>query len=719
MNTVNKSAKPKATEIPQQAPVLLEPTPDEIFQRIIDYLSLVTHESDLDRQLMLLADLGREITRSDRCTVWINEPKEMTLWTKVAHGINRVILPESMGIVGACFSSGEDIIINDAYSDPRFDMHTDQKTGYLTKNILALPLRDSTGKIIGVFQAINKLSKHQEYSPLDVQRAFLIASYVGRMLETCILYNEIRESRELQRKSQERLKIILEATNDGFWDWSISNNEFFVSPGWVKFITGKESTSGFVELARSNVHADDSQMVEAIFMDQLSPESDSYEVEYRVHTWDGKIKWVEERGRVMEWSGDGSVNRLVGTFKDVTQRRMALHEKIKLEAQLQHVQRLESLGIMAGGVAHDYNNMLSTIIGNTEIAILDSADDSPIVPYLEQIKIAAQRSSDLTRQLLNYSGGGKFVVAPINLNTMIKEILELVKASLSKKAELKISMLESLPEIEGDISQIRQVLMNLIINASDSLKNESGIVQISTAVQKINPDCFWLYTPEALPEFANESYVTLTVKDTGCGIEEKNLRKIFEPFFSTKDTGRGLGLAAVIGIVKSHRGGLSVDSKIGVGTEFVVQIPVRKAAPGEKTNIAQQIVEDKKFGSGNIIVADDEESLLLVLQRILIKAGYKVYPAKNGAAAWELFKTHGIAIDLLLLDTNMPEMSGPEVLKKVREVDPTVPVILLSGYSQTPAGDEESTPDAFVHKPFSRQAILQIVKEKLESKRPG
>lgn len=688
---------------------------DEMFHRIINYFSLITHESDLDRQLLILADLGREITGSDRCTIWLHEPAEKTLWTKVAHGIDRIMLPENMGIVGVCFSTGEDIVINDAYSDARFDKGIDKKTGYYTRNIIALPLRDSMSRVIGVFQAINKLSLSKKYSPLDVQRAFLISLYVGRMLEACVLYNEIRRSRETLKISQERLKNILEATNDGFWDWSISRKELFISPAWAQLVTGKENVSDFYELARKSIHKDDLPLIEPVFKNLPNTGNSSYEIEYRLHVSDNRMIWVEERGRVIEWSEDGKVNRLVGTFKDISAKKMAQHEKLKLEAQINHVQRLESLGVMAGGVAHDFNNLLTTILGNAEMAILDSNDDSPALPCLKEIQLAAHRSSDLTRQLLNYSGGGKFTVENFSINSMIKETLELVRVSLSKKATLNLNLKEPLPMIEGDLSQIRQVLMNLIINASDSLEENAGTVSIYTELADFDTHCVWLHQPETTAAMEMARYVTLKVTDTGTGIEEKNLERIFEPFFSTKHTGRGLGLAAVVGIVKSHHGGLSVKSKLGHGTEFTIQFPVSKSASSESHKSKHATQQICKAVNDTIIVADDEKSLLLVLSKILKKEGYDVIPAENGAVAWELFRKHGKAVDLIILDTNMPEMSGIEVLEKVRKADASMPVILLSGYSESPAKSENLAPDAFIQKPFTRDEILDQIRKVLKS----
>lgn len=701
----------KNTQNPDESPESLD-----IIETIIRYLSLVTHEKDLDRQLMLLADLGKEITGSDRCTVWVHQPDSYTLRTKVAHGIDRIILPSNMGIVGACFSEVEDIIINDAYSDPRFDKNIDKQTGYYTRNILALPLLSSRGDCIGVFQAINKLSLDKKYSPLDVKRAFLISSYVGKLLETCILYNQIRKSEELLRESQERLKNVIEATNDGFFDWQVLKGEFFVSPSWKNEIIGDQALEGFYQISRSTVVNDDIEKVDAVFGELLSPSHEAYEIEYRARNSQGKIIWVEERGRVIEWSGDGHINRLVGTFKDVTARKMAQHEKEKLQEQINHIQRLESLGVMAGGVAHDYNNMLTTILGNAELGLMDCSDDDPAKECFEQIKASASRSADLTRQLLDYSGKGKIHSEEVQLNQMIQETLQLVKASLSKKVDLKLNLASNLPSILGDVSQIRQILMNLIINASDSMEGNVGIINIETSVSIKDNDAFWFYSTKELERITEKNFVCLKISDNGSGIDEANLTRIFEPFFSTKTSGRGLGLAATLGIVKSHQAGLKLNSKIGEGTTFFLQFPQKSDffhKNSSKKDLQKTSTGNKK---GTILIADDEETLRLILTRILTREGFEILVAENGKSALNLFLSHANKIDLLLLDNQMPEMSGIEAAEEIRKVAPDIPVLLISGNCQKEDFSGSFRPNSFVQKPFLRAHLLSEIEKHLKVK---
>lgn len=705
----NNNLEDQDVQIPYQ-----DSAPLDIIETIIRYLSLVTHERDLDRQLMLLADLGKEITGSDRCTVWVHQPENDTLWTKVAHGIDRVVLASNLGIVGACFTDVEDIIINDAYSDPRFDKNIDKQTGYYTRNILALPLTNSKGGCIGVFQAINKLSLDKKYSPLDVKRAFLISSYVGRLLETCILYNQVRQSENLLRESQERLKNVIEATNDGFFDWQVNMGKVFVSPAWQKEMIGDAPLTNFYQISRQTVVDDDKEKVAAVFGEFLSPQNDSYEIEYRAQTLKGKVIWVEERGRVIEWSGDSQINRLVGTFKDVTARKMAQHEKEKLQAQLNHIQRLESLGVMAGGVAHDYNNMLTTIIGNAEFGLMDTSEDDPVRECFEQIKISATRSAELTKQLLDYSGKGKIHSQEINMNNMIQETLQLVKASLAKKIQLKLDLDKSIPDIVGDISQIRQVLMNLIINASDSLEKNTGMISIRTSVRNLDHEAFWFYSPEELTGVISSPYVCLEVSDNGSGIDEENITKIFEPFFSTKTSGRGLGLAATLGIVKGHRGGLKVTSQLNHGTTFLLQFPQKSDFFHQKLSgksLAEANDERKK---GTILIADDESTLLKILCKMLERDGYKVFCAENGKIAVDLFVENNKEIDLLLFDNNMPVMTGIEAGEKIREIAPEIPVLIISGNCQKEDFSGNFRPNSFVQKPFFRQQIIAEIEKQLK-----
>ncbi len=689
--------------------ILKDITADEIFEILFNFVAKISAESSIEKQLLLLSELGKKVTQSDRCSIWVRDHSNHQLWTMVEKVHERIIIPDTLGVVGQSTKKGEELVINDALSDSRFNKNIDEQSGYRTRNLLIIPLRDSVGKIIGAFQAINKLSQAKDYSAIDVNRARFVAAYVGKQLEACLLYNEIRISKEALSNSQERLKLILESTNDGFWDWEVGEDKLFASSNWCNTVLGQDKDVTFSQLARDCAFSDDRLWVEEYLKNNLSKENPAYEVEYRLKNFSGKWIWVEERGRVIEWADNFTPSRILGTFKNITIRKESQLEKERLESQLQHVQRLESLGLMAGGVAHDFNNMLATIMGNAELAVLELSNDSPAHSCLQEIQKAAMRSSDLNKQLLNYSGKGQFVIEPCNLNDLIKEISALVKASLSKKSEIKFNLDENLLLIECDLSQVRQIVMNLIINASDSLEDEAGQITISTGIKDYDFQFFSMLATDQ-EKLIGKKYAFLKVEDTGKGMDEDTIERIFDPFFSTKGAGRGLGLASVLGIVRGHGGGIRVESRLGVGTAFYVLFP---CLPDEKQI---PLIPKKDIDlpleapcSGTILVADDEKSVRILTERMLKKAGYEVISAPDGKEAIKLFTANSEKISLVLLDMNMPVLGGLEALEQLKKIDPKMPVVLMSGYAEVPAKWSGVSPDDFLGKPFQRIDLLNSI----------
>ena len=681
----------------------------ELLDIIFLSIAVIAREPDLEKQLLLLADLGRDVTVSDRCSIWVWDKELGEFWTKVAHGISRVRISDEFGIVSAAARSGENTIINDPYADSRFDKNVDIKTGYKTKSILALPLRNSQREVIGVFQAINKKTESQSYTSEDIDHCCLVATYIEKQLENTILFQQVKDSKEALRLSEERLQLILESTNDGFWEWFPQERRLFVNDFWAQKVCFYMPPQSFEELARDQVHPEDRPTVESLYKHHLEGKSFAYDAEYRILNKYKKWIWVEELGRVVSRDDEGNPIRIVGTFKDVTQRKLALEEKDKLEAQMKHVQRLESLGVMAGGVAHDFNNFLATIMGNAELVLLDLPENSPLRTFVDHIRQASIRSTDLVRQLLNYSGKGQISVESCNLNNIIGDISDLVKASLSKKASIRYELYDKLPEIDADLAQIRQIIMNLIINASDSLGHLSGSIYVQTGKKPYDPAYFKI-VPVQSEEAEKKSYVYINVTDTGIGMDSDTLNRIFEPFFSTKEAGRGLGLAAVVGIVKSHGGGIQIDSKPGRGTTFSIVFPV-----SEETDKALLIKEGEQFApcpndrSGIILIADDEPSLRELMEATLTRAGYTVIVAIDGEEAISKFSEHGPEIDLVIMDMSMPKMDGVDAMERLGEIDSTVPVILISGYSEIPKKWNGRPPAAFLNKPFPRALLLRKI----------
>jgi PAS domain S-box-containing protein len=386
-----------------------------------------------------------------------------------------------------------------------------------------------------------------------------------------------------------------------------------------------------------------------------------------------------------------------------------LSERQGLERQLQSVQKLESLARLAGGVAHDFNNLLVGILGNVGFALSELPETSPLHAALEDAQHAALRAADLTKQMLAYSGKGRFVLERMSLSKLLEEMTPLLGSGLSKNVQLSLELVSALPEIEADPAQMRQLVMNLLTNAGDALGDQRGTIKVSTGT--LSADRAYLaktYLDEGLP--AGE-YVFLDVSDTGPGIEPEAVAKIFDPFFTTKFTGRGLGLAAVLGILRGHRGAIRVDSKPKIGSTFRILLPV--AAELELDEGPSAPPDSGVFvGQGLVLVADDEEMVRNVATRVLAKCGFRVIAARDGAEAVNVYKDHAAQIVLVLLDVTMPGMGGEDVFRELQRIRPNVRVILTSGYSES---DVTSSFDGrglagFLQKPWVPSELVRTLR---------
>jgi nitrogen-specific signal transduction histidine kinase len=390
-------------------------------------------------------------------------------------------------------------------------------------------------------------------------------------------------------------------------------------------------------------------------------------------------------------------------------------ERKKFERELQETQKLESLGLLAGGIAHDFNNLLTGVLGNASLALSETPPNEPIRVQLREVIEAAERASFLTRQMLAYAGRGQFVTAMIDLSDLVQEISTLVRTSIPKSVVVKLDLAENLPYLEADPGQIQQVLMNILINAAEAIgENIVGTVTVRTSLREVN-------AREAAELFKSEPaapgpYVQLEVIDTGAGMDEATKARIFDPFFTTKFTGRGLGLAAVQGIVRRHRGVIFVHSAPGEGATFRVLLP---AANGQ-TNVIQR--KQPKAGAiprGSVaLVIDDEKTVLNVAERVLSRKGIRVLTAEDGRRGVEVFRQHSPIISVVILDLQMPVMGGEEALALFHEIDPTVPIIVVSGFDKSEVTRRFSglKPASFLQKPFRAQDLLSAVEAVLQDR---
>lgn len=420
-----------------------------------------------------------------------------------------------------------------------------------------------------------------------------------------------------------------------------------------------------------------------------------------------KIKYYEAR-----FSNCGE-NRVMSVIRDITNSRIAEKERKHLEEQVRHSAKLESLGVLAGGIAHDFNNLLTAIMGNAGLAIMSLPNKSKIKNNLNNIENASIRAADLCRQLLAYSGKGKFIIDAVDLNELVNEMSKLMLVSISKKVELQYNFTENIKLFEADSTQIRQIVMNLITNASEALGEKTGKIIIATGFE----DCSRAFLKESYfdDNLEEGQYVFLEVVDNGVGMDSETVSKIFDPFFTTKFTGRGLGLAAVVGIVRSHKGAIMIESELKKGTKFKIYFPISKIGIEKKEKKILTNLDWK--GSGTILVVDDEESIRYLAQATLKKTGLEVITANDGKEAVKIYKNKSKEINLVLMDLTMPKLSGEEAFKKLQEIQPDVKVVLSSGYSEQEATKKFNNIglQGFLQKPYKPVELIEKVRSILDA----
>ncbi|MBI5564145.1 MAG: GAF domain-containing protein [Chloroflexi bacterium] len=420
----------------------------------------------------------------------------------------------------------------------------------------------------------------------------------------------------------------------------------------------------------------------------------------------GRQAWVET-SKVPLHDARGNVIGILGTYEDIT-------ERLRAEEALRQTQKMESLGVLAGGIAHDFNNLLVAMLGQTSLALSRLPSDNEARPHVEKAVKAASRAADLTRQLLAYSGGGQFEQRPVQLNNLIQDNLHLFEVAVPKNVQLRSDLAAGLPLIDGDTGQLQQVIMNLIINASEAIGEQPGRVTVLTRPYTLTGnEAYWAqYTGLRLPP---GQYAQVAVTDTGGGMGTDTLARIFDPFFTTKFTGRGLGLAAVLGIVRGHGGGLQVDSRPEHGTTFYLLFPVSTALPAAPGT--EDHTTEGRMAGQLILVIDDEEPVRLAVADILDDCGLSVIAAEDGETGVRLYRERQAEIQLVLLDLSMPGQSGEETFQQLRALNPWVRVILSSGYNQAEVARRFAGAgySGFIQKPYDDVTLINAIKRYLEN----
>ena len=460
----------------------------------------------------------------------------------------------------------------------------------------------------------------------------------------------------------------------------------------------------------SILHPEDYDSIVASIQDSarhLTP----WRCEYRVKFDDGTIRWLFGNS-LPQREADGST-LWHGFITDITERKQIEIEREKLDQKMQETQKLESLGVLAGGIAHDFNNLLTVILGNASIAARELPAGSAAQNSLEQIIEASHRAADLCKQMLAYSGRGRFVVQTVDLGQLVESTAQMLQISISKKAVLCFHLKADLPPVNVDATQIRQIIMNLVINASEAIGDQSGVISVSTGLTRVNCAGFEGILLDA--SLSEGEYAYLEVSDTGCGMTMETQAKIFDPFFTTKFTGRGLGLAAVLGIMRGHRGAMKVSSNLGAGTTFTLLFPVTSGA-SENVRV-EKPVGGRWRGEGTVLVVDDEAPVRCIARRMMEAMGFTVLTAADGRECVQIFRSEGERIRLVLLDMTMPHLDGKETFRELRRLQDNVKVILSSGYSEHTITSQFAGKglSGYIQKPYRLEDLAEILRKVLEA----
>ncbi|MDA8139285.1 MAG: ATP-binding protein [Desulfobacteraceae bacterium] len=433
--------------------------------------------------------------------------------------------------------------------------------------------------------------------------------------------------------------------------------------------------------------------------------SHTYESSHK--TKDGRIFPVEIRVNHVHFEGK---EYHCAFTRDLTEHRRREAERNRMEAQMQEVQKLESLGVLAGGIAHDFNNLLMAILGNADLTMISLPPNSPVRRYVEEIALASKRAAELCRQMLAYSGKGSMMVARYDLPTIVGEMTQMLEASVSKKIILRYIFDADIPPVMADASQMKQIVINLVSNAAESISDRKGEISITIGVMFCDRDYLsQCHFNNHLPE---GQYVFLEVADTGQGMDAQTREKIFDPFFTTKFVGRGLGLAAVLGIVRSHGGTIRVDSEPGRGTTIRVLLP---AMPAEDEKAKSKSSKDKSASANiQVLLIDDDPNVRDVSSEMLKLLGYSVLTAPNGPQGIALYRKHKEAIDVVILDYTMPELNGMETFDELHNIR-KVRVILSSGYAEKEVVQSFKGREFvdFLQKPYTIEKLRDVLEQAL------
>ena len=695
-----------------------------------------------NRMLRMISDCNQALIRSkneqelldDVCEIVVKEGGYRLAWVGYAkHDEEKSVLPTAQagfevgyletlnitwadtergrGPAGTSIRTGKPRISRNILTDPDFAPWREEarKRGYAS--VIGLPIITKRGESgsITVYS-----SEPDAFDETETSFLTELADDVAYGIDTLRTREEREQAEKSIRQSEEKLAEAQRMAHIGNWELNLKTSELSWSEGIFSiFEIDKKRFGASYEAFLDAIHPDDRESVSKAYADSLENKT-AYDITHRLLLSDGRIKYVHEKCNTF-YDDDGAPTRSVGTVQDVTERKLAEEERRKLETHVQHAEEARKLGMLAGGVAHDFNNLLFAILGNTDLALDELPPSSPARGNIEDIQNTAKLASNLSRQMLAYSGRGKFNIAIINLNEFIAELIDLLKASIPKKIIVEYNLADDLPLIEADSTQLNQVILNLITNASEAIGNKKGSITVTTYSMKSDSDSL------AMTYFYDDTLegvcVCLEVRDSGIGMDEETRNKMFDPFYSTKPTGRGLGMPTLLGIVRGHKGAIKVESEPSKGSTITVMLPsTDKSVVEEKEKVRDEVNIDSFVETGILLFIDDEKYVRKVGGKILKKLGFSVLMAANGKKGVEIFRERSDEIALVILDLTMPVMDGEECFAQLKQIKEDVRVILTSGYDKREVSEKFSGKEVagFLQKPFQIATLKDAIYRALE-----
>ncbi len=512
---------------------------------------------------------------------------------------------------------------------------------------------------------------------------------------------ERRRAEEALRESEQRLELVLEGAGLGTWDWDLQTDAAILNDRWATMKGYQPSEiRPHVDAWKELVHPDDLPGAEEKLAAHLRGETPQYEAAVRMRHKSGDWMWIQDRGKVIERDANGAPVRACGTHADITERRL-------LEERLRQMEKMDAIGQLAGGVAHDFNNQLAGIMGYAEM-LLERLEDPMLEKCANRILVASRRSADLTKQLLAFARKGQYARMPVNLHETIAEVVAILQHTIDRRIEIR-QHLDANPAVTtGDPSQLQSAILNLGLNARDAMP-EGGELLFQTDLVELDE----AYCAAAPYRIELGRYVRVSVTDSGCGMDAETQEHAFEPFFTTKGVsqGTGMGLAAVYGTVKHHGGAINIYSEPGEGTTIRVYLPLAAAAVAQAPSAAAPDRPVRPPRAARVLVADDEDLFRDLAREMLEADGHTVETRDNGKDAVDFFAAHAGEIDLVILDMIMPRMDGADTFRAMKEIDPGVKVLLASGYSINGKAEGLLAEGVrgFLQKPFSQTALAEQV----------